>query len=104
MHIYNENIFRKVLKIAGVQDIEMGNDTFDKAFMVRGSDETIIKAMVTPTLQERLLKLTHKGLSLSLTQTELKLVVNYIPSTEMDYDPILDAFTAMLDVVRGGNS
>lgn len=103
MSICNENLILRAFKMVGAQDIEVGNDAFDRAFMVKGSDESSLKAILTPTVQERLLRLSRQGVGLSLTEGELKLVVNTIPSSEMDYDPILEAFAAVLDVVRGGN-
>jgi hypothetical protein len=103
MHIYKEHFLLKALKLVGVQDIQVGNDAFDNAFMVQGSDESSVKALLTPVIQEKLLGLSAKGLSLTLNQNELKLVVNLMPSSEYEYDPLLDAFTAVLDGVRSGN-
>jgi hypothetical protein len=101
MSLASENIFQKASKLVGAQDIEVGNDAFDRAFMVKGSDESAVKALLTPTVQERLMSLSGEGLSLSLTRDELNLVVNTIPSSEMEYDRIMDAFQCLLDVVRG---
>jgi hypothetical protein len=71
--------------------------------MVRGSDESSVKAILTPIIQEKLLGLNRRGISLTLNQNELHLVVNFMPSSEYEYDPLLDAFTAVLDVVLQGN-
>jgi hypothetical protein len=103
MSVYKESIVLKSFKFFGAQDIEVGNDEFDREFMVKGDDDSSVKALLTPQIQQRLLTLTRRGMNLSLNQRELQLAVNYIPSSEMDYDPILDAFTAVLDVVKAGN-
>lgn len=103
MEICREHILLKALKRVGMQDIEVGNDRFDGSFLVKGSDESSVKAILTPTIQERLLGLDGRGMNLALTPTGLKLVVNFIPESEYEYDPILDAFTAVLDATKAGN-
>jgi hypothetical protein len=103
MNLCSENFFLKAFKMFVGQDIEIGNDAFDRAFLVKGSDESSVRAILTPIIQERLLGLNPKGIDLRLSQTELRLEVRTIPKSEMDYDPILDAFTALLDIVRAGN-
>lgn len=103
LNVTNETVFHKAFKMVGAQDIELGSEAFDRALMVKGSDESAVKALLTPPLQERLLQLAKSGLTLSLTHSELALVIHSIPSSEAEYEPLLDAFLAFLDAVRSGN-
>ena len=43
-----ERIFERLTYLAGVQDIELGSDQFDKRFNLRGRDEKAIRAFFTP--------------------------------------------------------
>lgn len=43
--ITTASIFSKVAKLFGVQDIEIGHDTFDRHFVVQGNDEERVRAL-----------------------------------------------------------
>lgn len=45
--IFHEGFFSFIGKFFGVQDIQVGDDFFDRKFMIKGSDETVIKKLLS---------------------------------------------------------
>jgi hypothetical protein len=54
--IYREGLFSGLGKALGAQDIQVGNEEFDKAFMVKGEDEKQVKSILDSDLQQKFLQ------------------------------------------------
>ena len=53
--VYRRSIFSGIAKIFGMQDIEVGADDFDRDFIVKGTDESRVRALLSsPRLRELL--------------------------------------------------
>ena len=51
--VYRKSIFSGVAKLFGMQDIEVGEDAFDRDFIVKGTDESRVRALLAnPHLRE----------------------------------------------------
>jgi len=48
MHLSRQSGFGQLLKVLGTQDIEIGEPTFDEAFIVQASDPQAARAILTP--------------------------------------------------------
>lgn len=57
LKIYKENFFSKIGKAFGGQDIEVGNERFDKELILKSSSEEFIKALLGPAVQEQFLRI-----------------------------------------------
>jgi len=64
--IYPEELIRKIEKIFGVQDIEIGYPEFDKAFIVKSNNEFKIKSLLRNANIRNLL-LEQKNLNIQLS-------------------------------------
>jgi len=53
--VYRKSIFSAIAKAFGMQDIEIGEDTFDRDFIVKASDESRVRTLLSsPRLRELL--------------------------------------------------
>lgn len=50
-----ENIFSKIGKSFVGQDIQMQNPQFDESFLIKGSDDIVVRSILTSQVQQRLL-------------------------------------------------
>ena len=50
----------KLFGLFGGQDIQTGNDEFDSAFLVQGDDEATVKSLLTPAVEEALLRFASR--------------------------------------------
>jgi hypothetical protein len=57
INIYPETFFSIIGKKLGMQDIQTGNPTFDKVFIVKGSSESQVKSIIDLDVQQKLLDL-----------------------------------------------
>lgn len=55
--IYPETLFSAIGKKLGMQDIQTGNPEFDKAFIVKGGNEGMVRSILDMEVQQKLLKL-----------------------------------------------
>lgn len=55
--VYREGLLSKVGKVLGVQDIQLGNPTFDQEFVVKGKNVLEVKSLLDVEAQHRLLEL-----------------------------------------------
>ncbi len=52
--LYPESWYHGLTKLLGVQDIVVGHEDFDKAFMIKGSDEAKVKALFDDAVLRKL--------------------------------------------------
>jgi hypothetical protein len=56
--VYNASIFSGMAKALGAQDIEIGDDAFDKEFMIKGNNELAVKTLISnPRIKELFMSL-----------------------------------------------
>jgi hypothetical protein len=61
LDIYEEGLFSKIYKVFGMQDIIIGNDKFDKEYIVKSNNEKITTEVLTePICDELLYMADHK--------------------------------------------
>jgi uncharacterized protein DUF3137 len=99
LSVFQDSIAYRAFKLVGGQDIEVGYEKFDRAFVIRGNDDARARAVLRPEIQERLLELTGQSVSLSLSQQKLELVVSGIPASEDELVRLLKPFTLLLEAV-----
>jgi hypothetical protein len=80
--ISNEGMFAKASKLAGAQDLQIGDDAFDKTFLVRAADEDEAREHLAPAhrrealLELRSLKGSSYGLADGVIFSELHGIVH----------------------------
>lgn len=57
INIYPETFFSLIGKKLGMQDIQTGNQEFDKVFIVKGNDESTVRKLLDLDIQQKLLNL-----------------------------------------------
>ena len=68
LSICSQNLFSKIEKLFGGQDVETGKSDFDKAFMIKSNNEFKVKTLLqNANLQKMLLK--QKNLNLDLSKS-----------------------------------
>lgn len=55
-HVYKGNFFNQLPTLLGAQDVQIGEPDFDRAFIVKATDEEKIRLLLTPQLRALLLK------------------------------------------------
>jgi hypothetical protein len=61
LDIYEEGLFSKIYKVFGMQDIIIGNDKFDKEYIIKSNDEETTIQVLTPKICDELLYMAdHK--------------------------------------------
>lgn len=92
-----EYALKKLGSIFGMQDIQLNNHDFDKAFYVSGDNETLVRNLLTPEIQKRLLDASSLELGIHIENKEFECSV-YKPMTE---DNQLDLFIDVVIAVVG---
>jgi hypothetical protein len=74
LKIAREGFFSKIGKtVFGTQDIQAGDEAFDKAVIVKGSDESAVKGLLSSsTLRDSILRAVTAYPTLEITNGELK--------------------------------
>ena len=57
-YMYNEHVFTRLAKFFGAQDVEIGDEMFDKKFMIKANDPVKLKALLD---DKRLKQLIYKN-------------------------------------------
>ncbi len=57
MKIYREGIIQKLTKLFGTKDIIFGDRAFDKRYIIEGTHEEKIKALITPEIRATIIEL-----------------------------------------------
>ncbi|MFA5073360.1 MAG: DUF3137 domain-containing protein [Nitrospirota bacterium] len=94
--------YKKAPAIVLMQDIPFENQEFDSAFLVKGYKEAVLKKILTPAIQTKLLEYAERGIKLSLSRTSLTIVVNRFFSRESDYDRFFELIITILDTLDEG--
>lgn len=89
--IYNEKTLQRISKTLGAQDIIIGNEEFDRAFMIKGSDENNVIGILSTDVQEALLLLKDCQLCVEYTGQKFTLSMPGIVLQEQRLDQLLEA-------------
>jgi len=57
LKIYREGIIQKLTKLFGTQDIIFNDRSFDKKYIIEGSDETTVKEIISPNIRAKIIEL-----------------------------------------------
>ncbi len=84
--IFPEGPMSPLRKLIGMQDIEIGSESFDRQFVITGNDEAAIKAFLTPEAQARLMDLYRLTAgTLSLPGLYLQIAGGVLTITKTSY-------------------
>lgn len=98
--IYHESLASRIGKAFGSQDIQIGTDEFDNAFMVKADDEQYARTLVTTTIQNKLLELQHQRPRILLKGQTLDVSVPKLMKTDEQYDQLIDLATAFVEQIQ----
>ena len=70
-HIYPESVITHIGKTFGYKEIRVNHRPFDDAFLIRGSDEVILRHFLTKEIQNQLMSLDSYAPELSLRKNRL---------------------------------
>jgi len=98
MRLYKEGFSSKIGKKLGMQDIEVGIDSFDNDIIIKGSDENFIRSLLIYKVQDKVLKIirNHKA-SITLNQNRLVIFVQKVVYEDFVYDDLIDTAMAIID-------
>ena len=98
MRLYKEGFSSKIGKKLGMQDIEVGIDSFDNDIIIKGSDENFIRSLLIYKVQDKVLKIirNHKA-SITLNQNRLVIFVQKVVYEDFVYDDLIDTAIAIID-------
>ncbi len=57
LKIYREGIIQKLTKLFGTQDIIFNDRSFDKKYIIEGSNEALVKAIISPAVRAKIIEL-----------------------------------------------
>lgn len=93
-------------KLLGMQDIEVGDPMFDGRFVVKGSPERAVRALLTPEVRARLVDLQSQASHLEVADDRLVAVVGWLVADarwlESGIAAIAKAGAALAQVTPGG--
>lgn len=101
MHLYKEGFASKIGKKLGMQDIQVGVDSFDREVMVKGSDELFVRKILTYKVQDPILKIinNHRAF-VFLNGNILRIGVPKLVYDEFTYDELIDTALKMVDQIE----
>ncbi len=59
-NIYEQGLFSTLLTKFGMQDIRIGDEAFDKEFIIKSNNESMVRAMLTPAILSRFMEFAQK--------------------------------------------
>lgn len=95
--ITREGLLSEIAKLFGAQDIQVGDEAFDKLFMIKGNNEQLIKAMLQ-NVRIRELLMAQQEVHFALTpENELVFAVPVIIQDVDRLKQLFELFTETLD-------
>jgi hypothetical protein len=98
--IHHESLASRIGKAFGSQDIQIGIDEFDSAFMVKADDEQYVRTLLTTTIQNKLLELQHQRPHILLKGQTLDVSVPRLMKTDEQYDQLIDLAIAFVEQIK----
>ncbi|MEM4347745.1 MAG: DUF3137 domain-containing protein [Candidatus Altiarchaeota archaeon] len=72
LKIYPENFISKIEKTFGMQDISLGNENFDKEFIVKGNNEKFVREILSCSIQMKILNTKNFNLGVNGEKAEFE--------------------------------
>ena len=95
--MYEETIFSKIGKFFGTQDIQIGDDEFDRRFMIKGQpEEDVTRLLNDSTLRTKIM--AARSLNIEVDGRELHFEERYV-NLDLDYTQSL--FDLLTDIAVG---
>jgi len=88
LRIFSEKWTDKFVKAIGLfnkQDIQIGNDPFDSAFVIQGNDKEKVKALLSPDVQKQFLDFQSKKFKMYVKPGSLEVLDKRVIYTEGPY-------------------
>ena len=98
--ISHESLASRIGKAFGSQDIQIGIDEFDNAFIMKADDEQYVRTLVTMTIQNKLLELQHQRPHILLKGETLDVSVPKLLKTDEQYDQLIDLAIAFVEQIQ----
>ncbi|HEC80982.1 MAG TPA: hypothetical protein ENI42_00950, partial [Thermoplasmatales archaeon] len=95
--IYDETWSSSLGKLFGVKEVQLGIDSFDNKFVIKGDDTYFIQNLLTLQIQDKLLNLHPLHPTLRLHRNKLSLTVPTVLSDEASIDVLLDTTLLIVD-------
>lgn len=99
LRVYHEGGFEKFTKsVFNLQDVQIGDEQFDKSFMVEAADPVHAKLFLTPERRERLLAVQKQTGGIVLTDKHVQFEKPGLITDEQKLRTILEAVTSVATV------
>lgn len=96
--IYREGFIRKIEKLFGAQDIEIGNPNFDKAFIIKSNNEFKIKSILQNKELRKLIEI-QKDVNIQILDVK-GIWENKLPSNEFELSYFSDGKIDDLEILK----
>jgi hypothetical protein len=83
--------------LGGKDDIQVGFDEFDQAFLIRSEDDAFIRTLMTTGLQTKLVEMKHDKPMVFIHGTSVMVSIPKILKTDEGYDQLFDLTFAVID-------
>lgn len=102
--VYKEGIFSKIGKALGVQDIELGNEDFDKNYIIKSNDEFFAKKILNLRVRQLLLrKMPNMAGTLTLDGNKLNYDVILTLVNDRNREAMEDAVATFIELAKEVN-
>ena len=98
--IFREETLERVEKVFGVQDIQSGDDAFDREFMIKGDDENFLKSVLTSTVSKQLLSSVGYNPIVEFTNGYFLLSVFHIVDSEEQLENLIKTALTFIERLR----
>ena len=98
--IVKESVGTRLGKALGATDVQIGNDEFDREFLIKTQEETFARNVLNFTLQQKLLEMKQQKPRICLEGTWLAVQVPRVIKTEEEYDQLFDLAFAIVDRIQ----
>jgi len=95
--ILRESVGTRFGKAMGAADIQLGNEEFDRDFLIKTQDESFAINLMNLTMQNTLLEMKQEKPRITLEGTWLTVVVPKVIKTEEGYDLLLTLAFRIID-------
>ena len=88
--LFREGTLNRISKTVGVQDIQVNAEVFDRAYMIKGSNEQLVRRILTPSLQSLLVACKGNYPLIEFDHQLLQLSLNYVVTDERKLDQFIE--------------
>ena len=99
MEIYKKSYLSNHAKKTANKNIILGNESFDKEFIIKGNDERFIRKILTFEIQYKILKIFKKynKAEIELYNNSLIIYIPIVIKTNESFDEIMDLTLKLID-------